>query len=498
MPWTSHLPIIMVLLGIFLSFILPVVNLWRRRWSEIISLTAMAVMFATGLFLLWRIEHNGPFKYAVGEWPPPWGIEFNVDYLGVYMMIVISGIGFLALLYATKDLPHELSDNSLQLFYPLYMLLMASMIGMGLTNDLFNLFVLLEITLLSSVTIICVKQNRETIEASLKYLILNAMGSAALLMGIAITYLITGHLNMDFISEQLSMNYSEYNTVIIAVVALFLVGFGVKSALFPMHVWLPDAHGSAPSPSSAILSGLVIKIYAVALARVYFLVIPEAVLQEIPITNIMTWLAAAGMIVGSMFAIVQEDIKKMLAYSSVAQIGYVFLGVGLLTITGFQGGIIHILNHAIIKAMLFLIAGAIIYSTGIRQIADMNGLGIRFPWLMLSFTIGAFAMIGIPGTNGFISKWYLALGALDAGKPGFVLVILISSLLNGVYYLPIVINGFFGEMDMNRVKSLYCAPIPWQMWIPIVFLGIMVIAIGLFPAYPLDVAEEVARVMLGH
>ncbi len=491
-----HLPIIVVLIGIFASFILPGVHFWKQKLKEVISLGTLGVMFVFGIIMLAQITANGPFKYEVGEWAPPWGIEFNVDFLAVYMVLIISGIGLLVLLYATRDLPHELNDNALSLYYPLYMLLMASMTGMVLTNDIFNLFVLLEITLLTSVAIICVKETKETIEASLKYLMLNALGSATLLMGIALLYLVTGHLNMTHIAQELSANVDQYPTVVMAVIALFLVGFGVKSALFPMHVWLPDAHGSAPSPSSAVLSGLVIKVYVVSLIRFYFIILPDEVLEYIPVGDILIWFAAAGMLVGSMFAIAQEDIKKMLAYSSVAQISYVFLGIGLLTVTGFQGGLLHILNHAVIKSMLFLIAGAFIYSAGIRKITDMHGIGLRFPLIMLCFTLGALAMIGIPGTNGFISKWYLALGALDAGQPILVIVILISSLLNGVYYLPIVVNGFFGDMSQATIKGVVCEKMPWQMVLPIGVLGFMIVLIGLFPALPLGIVEPAVEFLM--
>ncbi|ACB84104.1 complex I subunit 5 family protein [Natranaerobius thermophilus] len=491
-----HLPIIIVLIGIFVSFILPGLHFIKKNLNEYVSLSAMILMLVIAIYLVIEVSSNGPFTYVVGEWAPPWGIEFNVDYLGVYMTLIITGIGFLALLYASRDLHHELQENALSLYYPLYMLLMASMIGMVLTNDIFNLFVLLEITLLTSVAIICVKENKDTIEASLKYLMLNALGSATVLMGIALLYIITGHLNMTYIAQELAVNFEQYPTVIMAIVALFFVGFGVKSALFPMHVWLPDAHGSAPSPSSAVLSGLVIKVYVVSLIRFYFIVLPEEILELMPVGEILLWFAAAGMILGSMFAIAQEDIKKMLAYSSVAQISYVFLGIGLLSLTSFQGGLLHILNHAIIKSMLFLIAGAIIYTSGIRKISHMHGVGLRYPLIMICFTLGAFAMIGIPGTNGFISKWYLALGALDAGRPFFVLVILVSSLLNGVYYLPIVVNSFFGDMQDADINFIKCNKLPWQMFFPIVLCGFLIIFIGLYPALPLSLVEPAVEFLM--
>ncbi|OWZ83910.1 complex I subunit 5 family protein [Natranaerobius trueperi] len=496
MAWQSHLPIIAVLIGILVSFVLPGFNLWKKDLKEKVTFSALAIMFIISIIMLVEILYNGPFMYEVGSWQAPWGIELNIDYLAVYMTTIITGIALLVFIFASRDLPYELAENALTLYYPLFLLLIASMIGMVVTNDLFNIFVMLEITLITSVAIIAIKENKDTIEASIKYLILNALGSAAILMGIALIYMITGYLNMTFIAEELAANYYKYPSVIMAVVALFLVGFGVKSALFPMYVWLPDAHGSAPSPSSAVLSGLVVKVYIVALVRFYFMVLPSDVLVFMPVNEILLVLGSLGMIFGSMFAIIQEDIKKMLAYSSVGQIGYIFLGIGFLSVTGLQGGLFHILTHAINKSMLFLIAGAIIYATGIRKISDLKGMGLRYPTIMISFTLGALAMVGIPGTNGFISKWYLASGALDSGNAFFVLIILISSMLNGVYYLPIVVNSFFGEFKGCKVFSKQCKKLPWQLTLPITVLSFLVVFIGLFPTLPLDLVEQASEILL--
>ena len=232
----------------------------------------------------------------------------------------------------------------------------------------------------------------------------------------------------------------------------FVVGYGVKAALFPL-VWLPDAH-PLPSPSSAVLSGLVVKVYAAAFLKVFLKAYPREIFLEIPVMEIVLFLSVLAILYGSIVAMVQEDIKKMLAYSSIAQIGYVFLGFSLMGQRAVAGGLLHIFNHAMMKSMLFLAAGIIIYSTGIRRIRDMKGLGVKLPLTMGAFTIGALSMVGIPGTNGFISKWQLALGALDLGRPIIVVVILLSSLLNCLYYMPIVINAFLcqGEPELEIAK----------------------------------------------
>ena len=496
LDFVYHLPIIVVLTGLLASYLVPAISYKSKKLTGYFTLIIMAAMFGFTIMLLRQLQLRGDFTYALGGWPAPWGIEFNVDPLGVYMSLILTGMGFIILLYATKDLDHELSDRSLGIFYTLYLLLISSMVGLALTNDLFNIFVFLEISTMTAVAIICVKEKMETIEASLKYLILSVMASASILMAIALLYMVTGHLNLTYIAGELSGALTEYPNVIIAAMALFLVGFGLKSALFPMHVWLPDAHGSAPSPSSAVLSGLVIKIYALILIRLYFQVFPRDIIDVIPVLEIILWLATIGMILGSMFAIVQVDIKKMLAYSSVAQISYVFLGISLASFPAFQGGLFHILNHAIMKSMLFLAAGVIIYTTGFRRIDRFNGMGFKLPLTMICFTIGAIGMIGIPGTSGFISKWYLALGALEAGRPFFVLVILVSSMLNGVYYLPIIVNAFFGEED-EELKEKEMEPLPWEMKYTVALLAFGVIFFGLFPTLPLEILETATSIILG-
>jgi len=254
------------------------------------------------------------------------------------------------------------------------------------------------------------------------------------------------------------------------------VAFGTKSALFPLHVWLPDAHASAPSPSSAMLSGVVIKIYAFALFIMFYQMFPRTLLDSIPLNEIVLWLASMGIMFGSIFAMVQVDLKKMLAYSSIGQIGYVFLGIGLDDSLAMTGGFYHLLVHAIMKSMLFMAAGVIIYSTGIRQIKQLGGIGQVLPVTMLAFTIGSASMIGLPGTGGLISKWYLALGALDIGRPVFVVIILASSLLNAVYYMPIIVNAFMQQEEFEHEVK----PVPRQMLIPLIVGMVAIIFFGVF------------------
>lgn len=482
-----HLPVLLIVILFGASFAIPLLDRYQKKFVLSLAVTSLAAIFVASFYLIFVVSGKGPFYYHLGGWPPPWGIELYVDSLAVYMLLVLSLIGFLVIIYAVKDLSRELKEKVLSWYYALYLLLIGSMIGIALTNDLFNMFVFIEISAIASCGIISIKEDRKCLEASIKYLILSALGSGSILLAIAMLYMITGNLNFDYIAAELSRTLSLYPYNILIALGLFIVGLGVKSALFPLHVWLPDAHSSAPSPSSAVLSGLVIKIYAIAMLKLFFRVIPAQLFAVVPVLDIILFLSVLAILVGSIFAMVQEDIKRMLAYSSIAQIGYVFMGIGLFGTRALSGGLLHIFNHAMMKSMLFMAAGLIIYATGIRNIRDLKGIGARMPWTLGAFTVGALSMVGIPGTSGFISKWYLALGALDLGRPFYVAVILLSSLLNGIYYFPIVIDAFFGKKVEIRSEH---RDVPYLMLVPVVILAAGIIVFGFFPGPLLKIIEK--------
>ncbi len=476
MGLTNHFPalILAILLGI--SFLSPILFRWVRKASAPALLLSLFLALVMAVYLLIQTTQVGEFSYYMGGWPPPWGIELKINLIRAYMLIVVLAVSLWIMVYALKDLEHELKTDVLGWYYTLYALVVASMAGMALTNDLFNLFVLMEICAISACAIISIKEDRACLEASFKYLILSAMGTGCFLLGVAMVYMVTGHMNYDLVNEYLPVAVEQYPNNMFAASALFIVAFGTKAALFPLHVWLPDAHASAPSPSSAMLSGLVIKIYAFGLFIVFYQIFPRSLLDSIPLNEIILWLSSMGIMFGSIFAMVQVDLKKMLAYSSIGQIGYVFLGIGLDDTIAMTGGFYHLLVHAIMKSMLFMCAGVIIYTTGIRQIKQLGGIGQVLPITMIAFTIGSASMIGIPGTGGLISKWYLALGALEIGRPIFVVIILASSLLNAIYYMPIIVNAFMQQEEFAyEVKA-----VPRQMLIPLIIGMIAIVFLGVF------------------
>ncbi len=483
----AHLPALLPAALLIFAFAVPIIYRYQKEWAKVIALFALALSFAMSISLLLQVRLSGIIVYYMGGWAPPFGIEFKIDFLSVYMLLIITGISLVVLIFGIPDLRHELNEKVMGWYYTLYLLLVASMVGMAITNDLFNLFVFMEICAIASCAIISIKKERECLEASFKYLILSAMGTGCYLLAVALLYMITGHLNYDMVSEVLTVNAQLYPNNILLAMSLMIVAFGLKAALFPLHVWLPDAHASAPTASSAVLSGLVIKIYAFGFFSLVYRVFPREAIASVPILEIVLWLSAVGVVFGSILAMGQSDFKKMLAYSSIAQIGYVFMGIGLNSEKALIGGLIHILNHAVMKAMLFMVAGTIIYASGRRRIDQFAGIGSRLPFTMIAFLVGGVSMVGIPLTGGFIGKLYLVQGAIESEKLFFIFIILISSFLNAIYYFPIAINAFWGE---SKEPLPEFRPVPMAMKVAI---GILLLSVFFFGIYPGPVTGMLER-----
>jgi len=487
--FADHYPALIVVVLFAAAFLSPLIYRWAEKAAAPVVITALMLALFMSSSLMITVQQSGPVFYHMGGWPPPWGIEFKVDPMRAFILLIMIGVSLWIFIYAVRDLEHELKKEVIGWYYTLYALLVGSMAGIALTNDLFNLFVLMEICAISACAIISIKEDRECLEASFKYLILSAMGTGCFLLGVAMLYMATGYLNYGLLQLELAETLTLYPRNIFAAAALFIAAFGTKAALFPLHVWLPDAHASAPSPSSAMLSGLVIKIYAFALFLIFYQVFPRELLDLIPLNEIILWLASLGVMFGSVYAMLQTDLKKMLAYSSIGQIGYIFMGIGFDHNLALVGGFYHIMVHAVTKALLFMTAGTIIYATGVRQIKDLAGIGRALPLTMLAFTIGSASMIGIPGTGGLISKWYLALSALEIGRPFFVLIILASSLLNAIYYMPIVISAFMHQEDFQFETK----PVPRFMLTTMVVGMVFIVLSGFFSRPVVSMLEQAAN-----
>ncbi len=441
-------PLLMILVLLISAFSMPLIK--RNSIVEKISLYTTFLSSVLSVFTFLYVRENTSFKYKVGHFESPWGIEFQIGTIEAVMGILFTTVSFFILWYSIYTIEKDISNKKVPLYYVLMNILLASLLGMVFTNDLFNAFVFIEVSTLASCGIIIVKDKKENVKATIKYLILSSLGSGLILMGIAFLYSITGNLNMDFMHKELLTVWMNYQKVILISIGLFTIGLGIKGALFPLHIWLPDAHASAISSSSAMLSSLVVKGVILLYLKVVYRVFGSTIISNIPILNLILLLGCVGMIMGSIFAIFQKDIKRVIAYSSVAQMGYIFFGIGLGTAFGLAIALFHIIGHALTKAALFLSVGAMIEKSGKKKIADLKGIGKEMPVTLGLFTLGALSMVGIPILPGFLSKWNFALASIAVGKFNLLFVILISSLLNAVYYFPIIINGYFGKENLKE------------------------------------------------
>lgn len=483
----AHLPVLVVVVLLAGAFVTPLL-------SRHIKTSRLAFLFSAGLALVLSVRlsaqvlQHGTLRYALGGWLPPFGVEIVVDAFSAFSSLVIAGISLVVFWFAALG-PKEVQNETG--YYTLLLLMSASMHGMVMAGDLFNLFVFIEISSLAAIAIVAIKGDSDSYEASFRYLVLSALGSGALLLSIGLIFMITGHLNMLFIMNTLAVTASQYPLNVVTALGFMLVGFGVKAALFPLHVWLPDAHANAPTASSAILSGLVVKIYIIAFVRIVYLTLGLNIYEILPIREIFLVLSSVAIVSGSVLAMAQDNIKRMLAYSTVAQVGYIFLGFGLFNERAIEGAVLHILNHAVMKSLLFLTAGVIIRQTGRKKISELRGIGRKMPFTFLAFTIGALSMVGIPGCAGFVSKLYLALGSLDAGRIFFAILVLVSSLLTAIYYFPVIITAYFGK------ESTYDAVEPERATqLPLIVLSVAVLFFGLFPSVAVPLVRQTAQLFI--
>ncbi len=491
----NQLPVIIMVLLLVAAAIVPII-----RIKHLDSLRGFVMVVMTGAVILALLNIQEVFTVGestiiFGGYTSKIGIAFYVSQLGSLFALFILSLSWVIVLYSLKDMEHHIPKNKFASYYTLIFLMLFSMMGMVFTHDMFNMYVFMEILSLTSAAIISIKDKKENILASFRYLLLNTIGSLSVLFGIALLYMVSGYLNMGELYQIMPNLIEFYPLNILLAIGFMFMGLGIKSAMFPLHVWLPDAHSTAPSPSSAILSGIVVKIYIFTVLKLMVFVFGVDVIASLQVDVALQVLAVIGMIMGSVFAIGQRDIKRMLAYSSVAQIGYIFLGLSLLTTAGIAASMFHVITHGIIKSALFLSAGAIIYKTNIRDLKQFNGMGYTMPFTMAVFSVAALGLVGIPGINGFMSKVYLSLAIVDHGQPWLLAAILISSYLNAVYYLPIIINSFLRN-DAKTQPNMILEKLPKVMQMSMIILLVLMIATGFYPQLFMNFIEQ-AVVFLG-
>ena len=433
-------------------------------------------------------------SYQLGGWQPPWGIEYRVDLLGALVLLIVSAMAALVVLFAKESVPREIPEQKIARFYAALMLAYAGLAGIVATGDAFNIFVFLEISSLASYALISMGRDRRALNAAFQYLVMGTIGATFILIGIGFLYMMTGTLNMLDLAARLP-EVSDTRTVR-AGFAFLTVGIGLKLAMFPLHLWLPNAYAYAPSAVTAFLAATATKVAVYVMLRFMLDVFgADFSLGDMPLNLILMALGLVGIIMASLVAVFQDDVKRMFAYSSVAQIGYMLLGIGLASATGVGAAILHIFNHALMKGALFLALGAVAYRIGAVTLGDFAGLGKRMPWTMAAIVIGGLSLIGVPPTAGFVSKWYLVLGTLEQGLWPIAVLILIGSLLALVYVWRLIEAAYFGAVaaDAPEVREA-----PASMLVPIWILVAANIYFGINTDISVGAAMQAATMLMGN
>lgn len=472
-------PILIIIIPLLASFLNLLIGLWKKRFCYPFVVAALGLNVILSIFLVDMVITTGKIHYRLGGWPPPWGIEYVVDHLNAFIIALVSFISFFTAIYSKKSIEQELPEKTVY-FYTIYLLLVTGLLGITATGDVFNLFVFLEITSLAGYALIAIGRDKAPL-ASFNYVIMGTIGACFYLLGVGYLYIVTGSLNIADLTKLLPELY--HSKVVFVAFAFFMVGIAIKIALFPLHVWLPDAYTYAPSTVSAFVAATMTKVGAYAMIRIMFTVFePRFSIEMLPATAILGWMSAGAMVYGCIMAIAQTDIKRALSYILIAEVGYIIMGVSVANRAGFTGAVLHILNDAFMMACLFMVAGVVVYKTGSSNIENFRGLHKKMPLTAGAFTIGAISMVGIPPTAGFFSKWYLILGAIEAQQWLFASLFLLSSLAVAVVFFRVIKNLYFNgskEVSSENNHSLLNEA-PMSMLIPIFIMTAGLLLLGFF------------------
>jgi multicomponent Na+:H+ antiporter subunit D len=431
----DHLPVLLVVVPLLAALLAPLLGALAPRavWAWAVGAAASVALVA--LAGAARVLADGTQRYHLGGWAPPWGIELVLDPLSAFVAVVVTGVSACALLYAAG-----LDDARLRgrqgAAPALLLLVLSGLTGMVVAGDLFNLFVFLEVASLASYAVVAAAGGRALL-AAFRYVILGSLGASLYLLGVAHLYFLTGTLNMADLADRLPEAAAP--RLVATAAALMTVGLGIKMGLFPLHGWLPDVYTHAPAPVAALLAPVAGKVAAYALARVLFSVLGAGFVADRSLLAVaLAWLGAVSILAGGVLALRQTDLRRLLAYSSVSQMGYIVLGLGLADATSVAGAYLHVLNHALMKAGLFFVAGAAALRLGGVALADLRTMHRRMPLTTLCLVVAALSMIGVPPAGGFFSKWYLLLGALGQGRWALAAVILLGGFLAAAYMFRIL------------------------------------------------------------
>jgi multicomponent Na+:H+ antiporter subunit D len=479
---TEQAPILIIIVPLMAALVTPLLGWIRKDICYPWVIAAFLVSFVSAVTVLNTVIHEGVIHYHMGGWLPPWGIEYVIDHLNAMMLVLISGTAFLVAIYSKRSIEQELPEQSVY-FYTLFLLQVTGFLGIVITGDVFNLYVFLEIASLAGYALIAIGEEGAPL-ASFRYIILGTVGACFYLLGVGYLYIVTGSLNMADLSGILPELYGS--KVVLVAFAFFMVGLALKMALFPLHVWLPDAYTKAPSVASTLLAPLMTKVAIYVLLRLMFTVFrPYLSFELLPMSKILLIAGIVAIFAGAIMALAQVDFKRMLCYIIVAEVGYMVGGIGLANSVAIKGVVLHVMNDVVMTLGLFTVAGIITFKMKSHNLTDFKGLFKKMPLTMAAFVVVALSIIGVPPTCGFFSKWYLIHGSVIAGNWIFVVALLFSSLINIVLFFRIFEIGYYSfdsseshEHDHDGGSVISEAPV--SMLVPTLVVAAIILLIGLY------------------
>lgn len=487
----SHFPALIIVVPLLSALVIVMAGWQNKKYCFPLATTALGAALVTAVAMLSRVMDSGPFTYHLAGWAPPWGIEYRVDYLSALVLVVVTAVAFINLI-ATRAIVRADFPEKTGSFYGLYSLFVTGLLGVVITGDAFNLFVLLEITALTGYALIGIGKQHAPL-ASLNYIFMGTIGASFYLLGVGYLYLATGTLNMADLALHLSK--ISGSTVVLAAFLICLTGLYMKMALFPLHAWLPNAYAYAPSAAAGIIAPLTTKVMVYVLIRItLFVFTPAFTYAHLPLNQAMIWLASLAIVMGSILALSQKSLKKILVYIIVAEVGYMVGGLWIGNRISISGSILHIVNDAAMTLCVFLAAASLQFKLKGDSFTALQGSFRKMPYTMAALVVGGLSIIGVPPTCGFFSKWYLISGALTAGTYHFVVALLLSSLINVVLFFRIFEIGYFepfpGKDSHHGQKAMAINEAPLSMVAMLLLVSAGLIALGLFSS------DMVTRIIL--
>lgn len=487
---SQQYPALLVIVPLLSALVISIAGWVDKRWCFPIAVAALSVAAFSSVGLLFEVLDQGKVIYFLGGWPPPIGIAYYIDHLNGLFLPVVSMVALLNLIAAKKGIERQFPEKAGP-FYTLYVLMVAGMLGIVVTGDAFNLYVLLEITALSGYGLLAMGEERAPL-ATLNYLYMGTIGACFYLLGVGYLYIVTGSLNMVDIARILPEFYQS--KAVLAAFIICMVGVWLKMAFFPLHAWLPNAYTYASSPAGGMIAPLVTKVMVYVMIRLMLTVFtPAYVFSFLAVSDTIVWLAVIAIVMGAVLALAERDLKKMLAYIIVAEVGYMVGGAWLGNRAGMTGAILHIVNDALMTLCVFLVVGNIVYKVKGYAFENLQGLFRKMPFTMGAFVVGAMSIIGVPPTCGFFSKWYLITGAIAAGHYGFMVALLFSSLVSVVLFFRVFEICFYEPFSDHHghdqpPEAMDEAPV--SMVVPLLIVAATLILVGLFTG---DIVNQVIQ-----